>query len=146
MRVERGDFIDLDQREAHFARERNKMAGVEALEAVLQEMQVLDQKVAPPRAIGQKSAHIIQRVGLDLSPPRHIPGLVPAPPRMVSCMGVRSPTHRRFVSSFGLSRPRSRRGGINPKTATIVRKMRPLRRISPARYSETERPRMRQAP
>src|SRR4051794_17159439 len=38
MRVERGDFIDLDQREAHLARERDQVAGMQAAEAVLQEM------------------------------------------------------------------------------------------------------------
>jgi hypothetical protein len=53
------------------------MARIEAAEMVLQQMQVLDQKVAPPLAVAEQRLKFGERQGIDLPPLRVIR---PAPP------------------------------------------------------------------
>ena len=68
MGVERGDLVDLDQRQPHLGRQRDQMAGVQAAVAVLQEMQVLDEEVGLSRAIAEERAHLLERVLVRLPP------------------------------------------------------------------------------
>ncbi len=67
MGVERGDLVDLDQRQPHLLGERRKVAGVQAAEAVLQQVQVLDQQVAPPLPVAEQGAHLGERRRIDLA-------------------------------------------------------------------------------
>src|SRR6266446_10414431 len=54
MGVERGDLVDLDECEPHLLGECGEMARIEATEMVLQQMQVLDQQIAPALAIAKQ--------------------------------------------------------------------------------------------
>ena len=54
MGVERGDLVDLDQRQPHLLGQRGEMARVQAAEMVLQQMQMLDQQVAAPLAVAEQ--------------------------------------------------------------------------------------------
>ena len=72
MGVERGDLVDLDKRQPHLLGERREMTRMEAAEMVLQEMQVLDQQVAPPLALTEQLLHLGERGGIDLPPLRLI--------------------------------------------------------------------------
>ena len=67
MRVERGDLVDLGQREAHRLGERDQMACMEAAEMVLQQMQVLDQEVAAALALAEQRLDLGERRGIDLA-------------------------------------------------------------------------------
>ena len=67
MGVERGDLIHLGHRQAHLGGKRREMACVQAPVMVLQEMQVLDQKVALPRAVAEKRPHLVLRARVDLT-------------------------------------------------------------------------------
>ena len=77
MGVERGDLVDLDQRQPHLLGERREMARVQAAEMVLQQMQVLDQQVAPALALAEQRLDLGERGGIDLPALRVIR---PAPP------------------------------------------------------------------
>ena len=77
MRIERGDLVDLDQRQPHLLGERREMARVQAAVMVLQQVQVLDQQVAPPLAVAEQRLHLGQRRGIDLPALRLV---APAPP------------------------------------------------------------------
>src|SRR5712691_13208326 len=77
MGVERGDLIDFDEGEPHLLGERRQIARMQAAEMVLQQMQVLDQQIAPALAINEQRLHLGERGGIDLSPLRMI-GPAPA--------------------------------------------------------------------
>ena len=77
MGVERGDLVDLDQGEPHLLGERREMPRMKAAEMVLQQMQMLDQQVAPPLAFAEQRLDLGQRGGIDLPALRMIR---PAPP------------------------------------------------------------------
>ncbi len=77
MGVERGDLVDLDQRQPHLLGQRREVARMQAAEMVLQQMQVLDQQVAPPLAVAEQRLHFVQRRRIDLPALRVIR---PAPP------------------------------------------------------------------
>ena len=68
MGVERGDLVDLDEREPHLLGQRREMPRMEAAEMVLQQMQVLDQQVAPPLAFAEQRLHLGQRRGSTCRP------------------------------------------------------------------------------
>src|SRR5215218_344647 len=70
MRVEGGDLIDFGERELHLLRQRREMRGREIAVAVLNEMQVLNQKITPARLLAEQRAHLIKRLRLDLPPLR----------------------------------------------------------------------------
>ena len=61
MRVEGRDLVDFGLRELHFGGERREMRGGEMAVAVLDEMQVLDQEIAPPRPVAEQRAHLVER-------------------------------------------------------------------------------------
>ena len=77
MGVERGDLVDLDEREPHLLGERREMPRMQAAEMVLQQVQMLDQQVAPPLAFAEQRLHLGERGGIDLPALRVIR---PAPP------------------------------------------------------------------
>jgi hypothetical protein len=66
MRVEGRDLVDFRERELHLVGKRGKMRGGEMAVFVLDEMQMLDQEVAPARPIAKQRAHFRKRLRLDL--------------------------------------------------------------------------------
>ena len=66
MRVERRDLVNFSERKLHFLRERSEMRGREIAVAVLNEMQVLDQKIALARAVAQECLHLGKSARIDL--------------------------------------------------------------------------------
>ncbi len=82
MGVERGDLVDLDQRQPHLLGERRQMARVQAAEMVLQQVQVLDQQVAPALAVAEQRLHLGQRRRIDLPALRVIETAPPPRSRM----------------------------------------------------------------
>src|ERR1700730_18186756 len=78
MGVERGDLVDLDEREAHLLGECREMARIEATEMVLQQMQVLDQQVAPPFTGVEQRLNLAERGRVDL-PALRVIGPAPTP-------------------------------------------------------------------
>ena len=77
MGVERGDLVDLDQGQPHLLGQGRQMARMEAAVMVLQQVQMLDQQVAPPLALPEQRLHLGQRRRIDLPPLRMVE---PAPP------------------------------------------------------------------
>ena len=80
MGVEGRDLVHLRERELHLLRERGEMRGGEMAVPVLDQMQMLDEKVAPPRPLAEKRAHLVERLGFDLAALGGFPRAV-APPR-----------------------------------------------------------------
>src|SRR5205085_8256729 len=66
MGVESRDLVDLGERERHLLRQRGEMRGGEITVAVLDQVQMLDQEIAPALALAQQRAHLGQRLRLDL--------------------------------------------------------------------------------
>ncbi len=66
MGVERGDLVDLGQSEAHLLGQCHQMARMQAAEMVLQQVQVLDQQIAPAVAIPQQRLHVGECRRIDL--------------------------------------------------------------------------------
>ena len=66
MRVEGRDLVDLGERKLHLGGERGEMRGGEMPVAVLDEVQMLDQEIAPPRARAEQRAHLGERGRVDL--------------------------------------------------------------------------------
>ena len=66
MRVERRDFVDLGLREPHLGRERGKVRAGNVPVPVLNEVQMLDQQIAPPRPVAQQRADLVERGRIDL--------------------------------------------------------------------------------
>ena len=77
MSIERGDLVDLDEGELHLLGERREMPRMQTPEMVLQQMQVLDQQIAPALAFAEQSLDLAERGGIDLPSLRMIR---PAPP------------------------------------------------------------------
>ena len=67
MGIEGRDLVDLGQRELHLVRQRRKMRGGQMTVVILDEMQMLDQQVAPARPVGQKREHFLARRRIDLT-------------------------------------------------------------------------------
>ena len=80
MRVEGRDLVDLGLRELHLGGERREMRGGEMAVAVLDQMQVLDQQIAPARLVAEQRAHLVERRRIDLAALRRLRrgGLLPA--------------------------------------------------------------------
>ena len=74
MGVEGRDLVDFGERELHLLRQRGEMRGREMPVAVLDQVQMLDQQIAPALAIAQQRAHLVERLRIDLAafgrPPR----------------------------------------------------------------------------
>ena len=66
MGVERGDLVDLDERQPHLLGQRRQMAGMQAAEMVLQQMQMLDQQVAATLALAEQRLHLGRGCRIDL--------------------------------------------------------------------------------
>ena len=58
--VEGGDLVDLGHRQFHFLGQGGQVAGRKVAVTVLDQVQVLDQQVAPAGKIGQKVPHLVQ--------------------------------------------------------------------------------------
>ena len=67
MRVEGRDLVDLGQRQLHLGGERGEMRGGEMAVMVLDQMQMLDQQIAPARPVGEQRAHFVERLRIDLA-------------------------------------------------------------------------------
>ncbi len=80
MGVEGRDLVDFGLRELHLLRERGEMRGGQIAVLVLDQVQVLDQEIAPALAIAQQRAHLRERSRLDLAAFRRLAGAV-APSR-----------------------------------------------------------------
>ena len=61
MGVEGRDLVDLGLRQAHLLGERRQMRGREMAVAVLDQVQMLDQQVAPARAVAEQGPHLLER-------------------------------------------------------------------------------------
>ena len=67
MGVEGRDLIDLGQRELHLLRQRGKMRGGEMAVVILDEVQMLDEQIAPARPVGEQRKHFLERFRIDLT-------------------------------------------------------------------------------
>src|SRR5262245_33578418 len=72
MRVEGRDLVHLGLRELHLGGERREMRGGEMAVSVLNEMQMLDQEIAPARRIAEQRTHLIERSRVDLAALRRL--------------------------------------------------------------------------
>ena len=68
MGVERRHLVDLGERELHRLGERRHVVRREAALGILDQMQMLDQQVAPPRPVAEQRAHAQRRGRADLAP------------------------------------------------------------------------------
>src|SRR5262249_35218214 len=57
----------LGEREPHLQRERREMRGRQVSVPILNQVQVLDQEVAPARPLAQERTHLLERLGVDLA-------------------------------------------------------------------------------
>ena len=67
MGVERRDLVDLGLRELHLGGERGEMRAGNVAVPVLDQVQVLDQQIAPPRPVAEQRAHLVERLRIDLA-------------------------------------------------------------------------------
>ena len=67
MRIEGRDLVDFRLRHLHLGGERGEMRGGEMAVMVLDQMQMLDQQVAPARPVGEQRAYLIERRRVDLA-------------------------------------------------------------------------------
>ena len=67
MSVEGRDLVHLGERKLHLQRQRGKMGGREVAVFVLDQMQVLDQEIAPPRPVAEQRAHLVEGLRVDLA-------------------------------------------------------------------------------
>ena len=82
MGVERGDLVHLGQRQPYLLGQRHQMPRVQAAVMVLQQMQMLDQQVAPALAIAEQRLHLIERRRIDLPAFRDVAAVPPSRTRM----------------------------------------------------------------
>ena len=87
MRVEGRDLVDLGLRELHLGGERRKMRGGEMAVFVLDEMQMLDQQVAPARPVAEQRAHFVERRRIDLAALRRLARPALAPGSVAAVLG-----------------------------------------------------------
>ena len=67
MGIEGRDLVHFGERELHLQRQRGEMGGREAAVRVLDQMQVLDQEIAPPWPVAEQRAHLVERLRVDLA-------------------------------------------------------------------------------
>src|SRR5579864_3453717 len=67
MGVEGRDLIDFGERKLHLLRQGDEMRGRQMTVMVLNEMQMLDQKIAPPRPVGEQGLDVGGRMRIDLA-------------------------------------------------------------------------------
>ena len=63
--VEAGHFIDFGLRHAQFLRQRGQVGGGQAAVVILDQVQMLDQQVAPARCVAQQHLYFGERGGVD---------------------------------------------------------------------------------
>ena len=61
MRVEGRNLVDLGERKPHLARKRGEMRRGEVADAVLQQVEMLDQQVAAARPVAEQRPHLFER-------------------------------------------------------------------------------------
>src|SRR6266498_3051559 len=83
MCVERRDLVDLGEREPHLLRQRHEMRRGQMAVAVLDQMQMLDQEIAPAWTLLQQRAHFLERARIDLAPFGSSRGFPPPAARLV---------------------------------------------------------------
>jgi GAF domain-containing protein len=88
MSVERRDLVDFGERELHLLRQRGEMRGGEISVAVLDQVQMFDQEIAPALAVAQQRAHLRERLRLDLASFRRLARAV-APSQSSAVLGAR---------------------------------------------------------
>src|SRR3546814_18916435 len=64
--VEGGDLIDRRHRQIHLLGQRAQVARRQVAVAVLNQVQVLDQQIRPPRAVAQQSLDLFRRFEVEL--------------------------------------------------------------------------------
>jgi hypothetical protein len=74
MRIEGRHLVDLGQRELHLLRQRRKVRRRQVTVTVLDEMEMLDQEIAPARPRVEKRSHLRQRLRIDLAALGGTPG------------------------------------------------------------------------
>ncbi len=67
MRIEGRDLVDFGERELHLGGQRGEMRGGQIAVMILDQMQMLDQQIAPARPVGEQRAHFLKRRGVDLA-------------------------------------------------------------------------------
>src|SRR4029077_1692447 len=67
MSVERRDLVDFGERHFHLGGKRSKMWSRQVSVLILNEVQMLDQEIAPARPFGQERTHFYQRLRIDLT-------------------------------------------------------------------------------
>ena len=67
MRIEGRDLVDFGERELHLRRQRSEMRRGEMAVVVLDQMQMLDQQIAPARPVDQQRLHFFKRLRIDLA-------------------------------------------------------------------------------
>ena len=90
VRVECCDLIDFGLRQLHFSGERRHVRGRDVPVPILNEMQMLDQQVAPARLIAQQRADFGGGLGIDLTALGRAARFSPAWRRAVSVRRHRS--------------------------------------------------------
>ena len=78
VRVERRGLVHLRHRQPHLVRERGEMRGRDAVPAVLNQVQVLDEEVAVARAIAEQGTDLVVRGRVHLSPLGVAAGFAPS--------------------------------------------------------------------
>src|SRR5437763_7463051 len=67
MRIEGRDLVDFGERQLHLLGERRKMCRRQMSVVVLDQMQMLDEEVAPERPISEQGSHFRERRGINLA-------------------------------------------------------------------------------
>jgi hypothetical protein len=88
MGVEGRDLVHLGERELHLLRQRSEMRGGEITVTVLDQVQVLDQEIAPALAVAQQHAHLRERLRFNLPALGRFARAV-APPQSSAIVGTR---------------------------------------------------------
>ena len=101
MGVEGRDLVHLGKAQPHLLGERSEMGGRDLMVSVLDQVQVLDQEIASPRAIAQQGAHLRQSLRLDLTTFRRGARGPPSFPRVIEAADHRRtlPVHGAFPRS-----------------------------------------------
>ena len=67
MRVEGRDLVNFGERHLHLGGERGEMRGGEMAVFILDQMQMLDQQIAPARAVAEQRDDLVERLRVDLA-------------------------------------------------------------------------------
>ena len=138
MGVEGRDLVDLGERQLHLLRQRGEMRGGEMAVAVLDQVQMLDQQVAPARAVAEQRLDLGKRRRIDLPPLRRARRPAAAGLMLVWCGHCHNASPRTAVHSLppcggGLGRGVNRMHGFcclppsRPAQASLRRSTSPAR-------------------